>query len=57
MRLAKLLGIDDPDMTDFEIRKIIANARKTGKDTVTIKGVRIRVKRNETGKLECGILD
>lgn len=57
MRLAKLLGIDDADMTDSEIRKIIADARNKGKDKVAIKGVEISLKTDETGKLECGILD
>ena len=57
MRLAKLLGIDDPDITDEEIRKIIADARNKGQKKIVIKGVEISLKTDESGKIECGILD
>ena len=55
MRLKKLFGLEKEDITDDEITAIIRKAKKEGKNSVTIKGLTIKFKKNQYG--ECGILD
>ena len=52
-----MLGIEDENITDREIRLMIRKAKKENKDSIKIKGVKITLKRNKYGHLECGILD
>jgi hypothetical protein len=57
MSLKKLFGLEKENITDDELRKMLAEARKAGKEHIKIYSTKITFKRNDSRFIECGILD